>query len=283
MKKFFCLLLVLGMTVAISQNMFAQIKGTPTGRAETTTPVTTSKEITQTEETPVNDDKHYSGLFGVGFIMGFPQGELKKELDKLSFGLNVYAAYCPPATALAFGIDGSFMTYGTETATQALGSGPLSKVNVDVETDYNIVTAHALLRFQPDLGSVSPYVEGLVGMNYFYTESQVKSRNDNIDNSSFASSTNYDDATFSYGFGGGLSIKLLSINPKIEDGKKSGTESALYLDARVRYMLGGNARYLKEGSITIGKDANGNDSPVYNPAESKTDMINAQIGISFRL
>jgi hypothetical protein len=283
MKKYFCLLLAFVVTFAISHDVFAQIKAIPSGKTESSTPITTSKETTS-EDNPMNKhEPHYLALIGAGFIMGFPQGELKNELNKISLGLDIYAAYCPPSTALAVGIDAGFMTYGTEKTTQALGNGALSKINVNVETDYNFVTAHGFLRLQPDLGTVSPYLDGLIGLNYFYTKSEVKSQNNNPGNTSFASSTNYDDATFSYGFAGGVSIKIFTNHVTITDGKKTGSESAVYLDARVRYLLGGNARYLREGDITIAKDANGNDTPIYTPAQSKTDMISAQIGISFRL
>ena len=69
----------------------------------------------------------------------------------------------------------------------------------------------------------------------------------------------------SYGGGAGLLILLT---------KDLGDVKGLYLDLKVRYIYGGEAEYLKEGSITIQ-----NGRAYYDVIKSKTDLMTFHIGV----
>jgi hypothetical protein len=114
------------------------------------------------------------------------------------------------------------------------------------------------------MGTVRPYIEGLFGGAYLFTQTEIKSdyNNDNI-----ASTTNYDDFSWSYGAGGGILFRVAH---------DLGDVQTLYLDLKVRYMYGTEARYLTENGIVI----NPADNKVYYfPQKSKTDLLTFHIGV----
>jgi hypothetical protein len=82
-----------------------------------------------------------------------------------------------------------------------------------------------------------------------------------------------DDITFGYGVGGGLMIRVYEATRK--QIKKHGL-SAVYIDLGMRYLKGGEAEYLKEGSIVIT-----NGDVIYNVSKSTTDIITGHIGVTF--
>ncbi|MDP2363850.1 MAG: hypothetical protein Q8M94_08780, partial [Ignavibacteria bacterium] len=112
-------------------------------------------------------------------------------------------------------------------------------------------------------GRIRPYVQGLFGGQYLFTETSVKNENNQQE---FANSTNFEDWAWSYGAGGGICI-LLSGDPVSEVG-------AIYLDFKGRYLFGSEAEYLKEGSVQV----NG-QQVIYHPSKSKTDMLTVHLGI----
>lgn len=280
-KVFVCLLSILAVSCISLPSASSQISGKP---IQSTTPIPPKATASVSGQPADTEDQTYNGLAGIGFMVAMPQNAFGDTLDKFGYGINLYGAYAPSSAGpFAVGLDLGFTSYGNENFTQPLGNGALSRINVTIETSYNLVTGHTFLRLQPDLKFALPYIEGLVGFHYLYTSSDVKSQSNNPADVPFASSTNYDDIALSYGIGGGLGIKLYSEKPEYKDGIRTNFGGAIYLDMRVRYLIGGKAEYLKPGvSITNGKDANGNDIPLYSPSTSTTDLLTAQLGLSFR-
>lgn len=202
---------------------------------------------------------------GLNFIVGFPQGEFKDNVDENGFGLAGEFLYSPSTTPLGFGVSLGYMNYGEESRREPF-STTIPDVEVEVKTTNNILLGHLLLRAQAKKGPIRPYVEGLVGFNYLFTETKIE---DVDDEEEIASSTNLDDGVFSFGGGGGVMVKLYRGTTK-----KAKIWSIL-LDLRVRYIVGGEAEYLKEGSI---KRENG--KVVFDKIKSKTDLLTTQLGVT---
>jgi opacity protein-like surface antigen len=115
---------------------------------------------------------------------------------------------------------------------------------------------------QPRHGAVRPYVDGLIGFKYLYTNTTIE-----IDTENSPSDTNLSDVTLSYGVGGGVQVQLTS----------SRRRPVVLLDAGVRYLRGGRAEYLREGSIQR------EDGVVFfDVLRSRTDVVTAQVGVTFR-
>ena len=87
------------------------------------------------------------------------------------------------------------------------------------------------------------------------------------------SSTNLEDVVFSYGAGGGLMIR---VKKKSENGSEGSKQTEILVDFRVRYLFGGEADYLKEGSI---RRDSGNVE--FDITRSRTDLLTFNIGVAF--
>jgi len=206
---------------------------------------------------------------GLNFLLGFPQGEFKDNVDKNGVGLGGEFLYSPASTPLGVGFTLGYMIYGQETRREPF-STTIPDVEVEVKTTNNILLGHLLLRAQRKKGILRPYVDGLIGFNYLFTETKIQ---DVGGGDEIASSTNLDDGVFSFGGGGGLMIRVYK--SKAQQGGEGKIWSVL-IDLRARYIVGGEAEYLKEGSIR-----RENGDVFYDTIKSKTDLVTAQIGVTF--
>jgi len=204
------------------------------------------------------------------FNMGFPQGEFNDNLDKNGYGLTLNIATRMGHSPILLGLELGFLNYGRDKRYESLYNIP--DITVKVVNRYNILQGHAFIRVQPlARGPIRPYLDFLAGINYLWTETSIE--DDDWDEDDI-SSVNFDDVSFSYGVGGGIMIKFAGGR----GGRYGRHTPEFFLDIRARYILGGNAQYLQEGSIEIDGQ---NVTYYYN--ESKTDLVtfNIGIGISF--
>lgn len=203
---------------------------------------------------------------GIHFDVGAPRDEFRDNLDRNGYGGSITGVIHPASSVIGLGIELGFMNYGHETRNEPL-STTIPDVSVRVTNSNNIVLGHLFLRLRQRFGWAEPYMDGLVGFHYLYTDSKIENlRNDE----EIASSVNLDDTVFSYGLGGGVMFRLAEV-PVNE-----GTVDMLgiSLDLKIRYLRGGNAEYLKEGSIR--RD---NGAISYDIRKSRTDMLLYQVGI----
>jgi len=213
------------------------------------------------------------GTGGVGGVVAVPQGEFADRIDGVGFGLAGDFVVQIPNTPVGLGLSGTFLTYGRETIRERFGGGALGRVEVDVVTSNNIALGHVLLRLQPPSGAFRPYADALVGVGYLFTESRIEDIDDFDDDRDIASSTNFDDATLSYGIGGGVMAQVYS-----GQSGDSGRPFVVSIDARVRYLFGGEADYLREGGISSDRDGN----LLLDVTRSSTDLLLPQLGVSIR-
>jgi hypothetical protein len=197
---------------------------------------------------------------GAQLNLALPQGEFSEFVDA-GFGFGGWAAInLDQRGMIALKIDANWLIYGSETRRRPL-SPTIPFVDVDVTTRNNIYTLGLgpLISFGD--GAIKPYIGGTVGFSYFSTESGVSGTNNGED---FASSTNFDDFTFSLVGGGGLRIRV-----------KSG-RTPIYIDLVSEYHRNGRASYLREGSIID----NGNGTISFTPIQSETNLMLIKLGVS---
>ncbi len=204
---------------------------------------------------------------GINLSLALPQGEFGEQVDNLGFGLSGEFMFLSPKPRTPFGIglNFGFYVYGNESRNEPMYNIP--EVFLRVDRTNNLVNFHVVFELGLPTGSIRPYVQGLFGGQYLFTETSVKNENNNEE---FASSNNYEDWAWSYGAGGGISI-LLSGDPVTEVG-------AIYLDLKGRYLFGSRAEYLKEGSVEV----NG-QNVTYHPSKSKTDILTIHAGVRIAL
>jgi hypothetical protein len=205
---------------------------------------------------------------GLHFNGGFPQGEFKDQLNKDAFGLGGQFFYAPETSPFGIGIELGWMNYGNEKRREPFSS-TVPDVTVEVTRSNNLVEGFFIFRGQVPRGPIRPYADAMVGFNYFFTKTTISNSDD--PSHDVASSTNQDDAVFAYGFGGGAMVQVY-------DGpKRSGKPLQVFIDAGLRYVLGGEAEYLKKGSIQIE-----GTTVSYTKIKSKTDLLRLHVGVMFR-
>ena len=202
----------------------------------------------------------------IHLLGAFPMGEMADEVDNAGVGLGGGFLVRVPQSPLLIGGDLAFFVYGETERTSALAGFP--EVRIRVTTTNNIVQGGLVLRLQPAEGPLLPYLDGLIGFNYLYTQSKLSGRRDLED---FASDTNQDDIAFAAGGGAGLLIRL---HQKKEPGP--GLQ-AVHLDLRGRYLAGGQAEYLDEGSMRVEEGR-----LLYKLIHSRTDLVQAGAGVTFQ-
>lgn len=210
-------------------------------------------------------------LAGAHLMMVLPQGDFKEQVDKLGFGFSFDLGYGFPSLPVALGLEGAYAIYGSNTFSVPLGN--IKVVTVDVTSENSIFLGHAFLRVQPHEGMFRPYIEGLLGLSVFNTSSSVKNQSTG---ESFASSSNSTDLAFSYGAGAGIAVKVLeTVNAE------SGEVFQLFVDARIRYFYGGEAKYYREDAVYLDNAGNVTFDPS-KERSSKTDMITPHLGVMVR-
>ncbi len=104
-----------------------------------------------------------------------------------------------------------------------------------VVTTNNIFHGNLFMRLQPDKSWVRPYLEGVVGFRYFFTDTQIK----NVwpaDQEPIAQTINLGDVALAYGYGIGCSFDLWHRERNREE--QEGP-SGVQLEVGLRYLLGG--------------------------------------------
>lgn len=206
-----------------------------------------------------------SQTLGGSLMLGSPQKEFGEYVDRLGYGLQVHGTLWTPDKFRPFtvGLNLAYLVYGEESERRPF-SHTIPDVFVDVNRTNSLVNFHLLFQVAPFTGTVRPYIEGLFGGAYLFTQTDIESE---WNNAEVARTTNFDDYTWSYGGGGGLLIQV---------GSGLGDVSRLFLDLKARYLLGSEAEYLTEGSI----DINPSDGSItYHVSESKTDLLSFHIGV----
>lgn len=203
-------------------------------------------------------------IFGGGEIVyARPQGDFARYVND-GWGAAGHVLFAVDRLGiLALRIDGGFLQYGNERERACLSTAIGCRVVVDVNTSNNIVFAGIGPQLMVPNGSFRPYVNGTAGFSYFFTESSLSGANDV--NTSFASTTNFQDGVFSTSAGGGVYIPV------------TVSKTRFSIDLGARYSWNGRTRYLREGSITDLPDG----SIQVEPIESRTDLLMYHVGVSF--
>ncbi len=207
--------------------------------------------------------------FGINFTTALPQNEFKEQMNNEGFGVSGHFSFWNPRPNLpvSLGLNFGYINYGNETRREPF-SGTIRDVWVNVDRSYNLVNFHLLSQIMPLHGVVRPYLEVLLGGSYFFAQTSVENE---LTGEEVASSVNFDDFAWSYGFGGGFIIRLKEFEENEIEKNQLGS---IWLDLKGRYLYGSNAEYLQKGSIRIE-----DEQVLYTVSESKTDFITIHLGV----
>jgi hypothetical protein len=200
-------------------------------------------------------------------ILSEPTGEFRPNISN-GVGANIGMLYHIDRTGF-FGLrfDLSAVEYDHETRQVPFSEFVGGRVLLDERTSNSIIT----LGFGPEVawprGRVRPYVNGGISELLFRTTTSVKGSDSSGED--IASTTNYKDSTAAWFLGGGVRIPLAGNNPR----------KAVSLDLGVRYHWGGEASYLREGSIQDHPDGTISIFPL----TSRTPHMVYIVGVRFRI
>lgn len=218
----------------------------------------------------------------VAFVVGLPQDEMSDNVDNTGIGGHLNFGISFERLPFFVGVNFGALGIGSEERKEPF-STTIPDVTVDVKTNHNIVYGHLLLRLQPPGGAVRPFLDGLVGFKNFYTKTRIESEASD-DDEPIAESKNADDTALSYGLGGGLQVRVYrqtvpcgaDEKHAAEEGQSfEGASLNVYVTAGAWYLFGGEAEYLKEGSIR-----RENGQVIYDLSKSNTDMLMAYLGVT---
>jgi hypothetical protein len=206
-----------------------------------------------------------------GLSLAWPQKDFSQQVNfawggggRAGYGLGGGSAVCPAVFA-----DFNYLNYGRERRVEPF-SLTIPDVVVDVLTDNYMLMVSPGFSLGLRKGPVRPYGEVYFGLTYIATRTTIQ--NHGLQSEPIASSTNFSDWTYNFGAGGGFQVPLWNGRKKaqIDVGE-------VLLDIKVNYIKGGNAEYLRKGSIhrSLGRVE-------YDTVESPTDMVQARIGVTCR-
>ncbi len=198
---------------------------------------------------------------GLDLMLGLPQGEFKQNVGDVGGGFTGQFLWSPSERMpFSVGLNLGLLIYGSETRREPF-STTIPDVTVEVSRTNNLLNFHLLFKIIPQKGDFRPYLEGLFGGAYLFTETKIENTS--------TSSVNFDDFAWNYGGGGGLMFCVHR-----EKQPENGKISEIFVDLRARYLYGTRANYLREGSIKyLGAGKIG-----YDVVRSTTDMISIHLG-----
>jgi hypothetical protein len=190
-----------------------------------------------------------------------PQGEFGNYIDQGWGGGVHYLLRLDQDGWFGLRADASLVNYGHERQRVMLSNTVGGRILLDLTTDNNIALVGAGPQIGLPTGTFRPYANGFVGVSYIFTSSSVGGT---ASGESFATTTNFDDASFAYGAGGGLYIPL------------SVRRNPVSLDLGVTYRHNGEAEYLRHGDIVDNPDG----SITLFPVRSQTNLVTFHVGVS---
>ena len=195
------------------------------------------------------------GYLGLSLEIGQAKGTFADYVDQ-GVGGGGYFLLRPNREG-PFGVRVSvmYLVYGKQTHSYPLVPG----ITVDVTTRNQIAQIAVGPQVTVGHGIVQAYGFGAVGGSFFSTTSNVEGSDQT--NQSFASTTNYEDGTFSTELGGGLLVRLSRSMPA-------------FVDIGARYLDNGRVTYVTKERVSI----SGNQL-VVNPVDSEANLVVYHIGI----
>ena len=201
------------------------------------------------------------GHLDVTVIAAQATGDFRRSVNR-GLGLELGMRYALDADGLlSLRASGGLINYGHERIRFCSAYG--CRVNVDVDTQNNIIFGGVGPELGKQFGPIRPYLRTTFGVGYFVTTSRLGSAN-GWSGDPYASTTNYDDVAFQWRSGAGLSLRL------------SNGRTPVFLDLGTDYHRNGTVTYLIEGDIIDEPDG----GIVLNPRRTEANLWTFRIGVS---
>jgi len=189
---------------------------------------------------------------------------INNDFGNLGFGIGTGLVFSPllenRPSPILIGLDFGYFTYGQEKTAGTTTAPPL-------KTTHNVFTWNVIGRLRPkyEHGSVTPFIDGLLGLKLFNTKTKInKDLIDFIFNDDQREViNNVKDTGVNYGFGAGFYT-----NPK-----KRGYPG---FSLRVLYLWGDEVSYVVRNSVKLDPDG----FVTFDTERANTSMLIVQVGIT---
>lgn len=189
-----------------------------------------------------------------GFKEAYPDGNAVGG----TFGLLVNPLKRP--SLVEVGMQVSYLSQGVG----KIGTNVMSYYET-YKTSHSIIPVHLVARVKAQSNlPVTPYLDGLTGMTFFYTNTKLKEGAFDFlrENYEPIVLNKYRSAGISYGIGAGLTLNTRKAND-------------MHVDLRVVYLQSALSRYVKKGNVEILQDG----FPAYTHSFSETSMFMVQLNM----
>lgn len=123
--------------------------------------------------TPAFAQDEKASLAG-GFEVGIPIGEFDDTWGRQVAGLSANMTLPMRRLPLYYGFDFGWGHMGGKTVEVAVDEEGIESTTGDLSVRSNVYGYHALLRLQPYMGKVSPYIEAMGGLRQFTTRTEIE-------------------------------------------------------------------------------------------------------------
>lgn len=202
----------------------------------------------------------FQGNIGGTAGISVPTGEFADSWGRNMFTYGGHFAVPMGLLPLQGGFAFGYGRMGREANTVSVSNPALTATEGELAVTAKVLSYHPLLRLSPLKGKVRPYVDGMIGLRQFTTQSIL--RVDGLEDP-LSRERNANDFAFSTGWAAGVMVRLGGIG---------------YVEARVERFNSGKASYVDPSSITV--DGAGNMG--FNVLNSNTDAVNVLLGIGLR-
>jgi hypothetical protein len=161
-----------------------------------------------------------------------------------SLGIGGYFGYNVPNIPFYVGADLGLFLYGSERTTVPFSRTVGPVVNLEVETANYVFRPALSLRYQSASGGLRPYAEGLVGLNYVFTQTSLDDDRPGLDQT-IATEVNTGSTSLAIGLGAGTDIVFAA---------NKNASKTLALTVGVQYLNSGDVEAAAPGRIV---DENG--------------------------
>lgn len=237
-------------------------------------------------------------MASLGFSLGLPQNDFKKNTDATGFGGDLSLAFpFQKGTPVYLGLDLNYMIYGRNARNEDLFASvtaqdgtELARLDIPLRivNTSSLFGTHAFIRGVIPLESIQPYGEVLFGFRYMSTNTKILDRSPDgrwsgdAEDDVISRATVLDDWILSYGFGGGFLIKVAP---------------SVFIDLRANFFKGQRAEYFdgedtESWEVSFSGDPSTFDSATVSgddltfdsqPRESTTDLLVIKFGVAFKI
>jgi hypothetical protein len=200
---------------------------------------------------------------GVSVMLTEPTGEFRQNVGNSVGGGGFLLYHLDRPGWLSLRFDGSGASYGREEKSTRLSPTIPARVLGDITTANTLAGISFGPEFTVPKGRVRPYFHTEFSGLFLWTNSSLCCAQEG----DIASTTNFKDKTRAWVYGSG--VRILVSKARIEP----------MIDLGVRYHRGGQASYLREGSIQDNPDG----SISFQPLTSRTPFVAYAVSFRFRI